>query len=321
MPTATALDKKLKEMKEALDKATQCSFGRACSADDVGQTEGPNAGNNLTDAEKAEFGGAGSGTPGGWEPQDEENAQNSQKQNITVEDLTSTSSKGPETTGRSKLFERTGGSNAANKEFDALSPTEIKEIPSGRGGKLPDGRTVSDIQRGIQAAVGALQGLAGGDIGAALAGASAPELANIIGHKVGLDEDDIAAKAIAHAILGGAAAAMQGNNAAAGAAGAAAGELAANAILKTMYPGKHVSELDESDRQLVSNLATIASGLAGNLAGGDSKSTTTGAQSGKNAVENNSLSGNRAREAAKQAAESLKNQVREKLAESGTVLR
>lgn len=149
--------------------------------------------------------------------------------------------------------------------------------------------TGSDIQRGIQAAVGALQGLAGGDIGAALAGASAPELANIIGHKAGLGEDDIAAKAIAHAILGGAAAAMQGNNAAAGAAGAAAGELAANAILKTMYPGKHVSELDESDRQLVSNLATIASGLAGNLAGGDSKSTTTGAQSGKNAVENNLL--------------------------------
>jgi filamentous hemagglutinin len=150
--------------------------------------------------------------------------------------------------------------------------------------------TGSDVQRGIQAAVGALQGLAGGNIGAALAGASAPELANIIGHKAGLSEDDIAAKAIAHAILGGAAAAMQGNNVAAGAAGAAAGELAANAILKTMYPGKRVSELDESDRQLVSNLATIASGLAGNLAGGDSKSTTTGAQSGKNSVENNSLS-------------------------------
>lgn len=152
--------------------------------------------------------------------------------------------------------------------------------------------TGSDIQRGIQAAVGALQGLAGDDIGAALAGASAPELANIIGHKAGLDEDDIAAKAIAHAILGGAAAAMQGNNAAAGAAGAAAGELAANAILKTIYPGKHVSELDESERQLVSNLAAIASGLAGNLAGGDSKSTTTGAQSGKNSVENNYLSAN-----------------------------
>ena len=158
--------------------------------------------------------------------------------------------------------------------------------------------TGSAVQRGIQAAVGALQGLAGGNIGAALAGASAPELANIIGHKAGLSEDDIAAKAIAHAILGGAAAAMQGNNVAAGAAGAAAGELAANAILKTMYPGKHVSELDESDRQLVSNLATIASGLAGNLAGGDSKSTTTGAQSGKNSVENNLLGGSEDAQAA-----------------------
>ncbi|XRM16253.1 hypothetical protein PGT30_000375 [Yersinia intermedia] len=29
-----------------------------------------------------------------------------------------------------------------NKEFDALSPTEIKDIPGGRVGKLPDGRTV-----------------------------------------------------------------------------------------------------------------------------------------------------------------------------------
>jgi len=139
---ASALDKQLKEIKNTLDKATQCSFGRACSADDAEHTEGPNAGKNLTDTEKAEFGGAGSGTPGGWEPQDEENARNSQKQDITVEDLTSTSSKGKETTGRSKLFERTGGSNAANKEFDVLSPTEIKEIPGGRVGKLPDGRTV-----------------------------------------------------------------------------------------------------------------------------------------------------------------------------------
>ncbi|WET14955.1 VENN motif pre-toxin domain-containing protein [Yersinia intermedia] len=103
---------------------------------------GPNVGKDQTDADKAELGGTGSGTPGGWEPQDEENARNSEKQNNTVEDLTSTSSKGNETTGRSKLFERTGGSNAANKEFDALSPTEIKDIPGGRVGKLPDGRTV-----------------------------------------------------------------------------------------------------------------------------------------------------------------------------------
>jgi filamentous hemagglutinin len=70
------------------------------------------------------------------------------------------------------------------------------------------------MQRGIQAATAALQGLAGGNIGGALAGASAPELANIIGHHAGID-DDTAATAIAHAILGGVTAALQGNSAAA----------------------------------------------------------------------------------------------------------
>ncbi|WP_258141508.1 DUF637 domain-containing protein, partial [Escherichia coli] len=89
--------------------------------------------------------------------------------------------------------------------------------------------TGSEIQRGIQAATAALQGLAGDNLAGALAGASAPELANFIGHNAGINDND-AAKAIAHAILGGAVAAMQGNNVAAGAAGAATGELAARAI-------------------------------------------------------------------------------------------
>lgn len=35
-----------------------------------GNASNPNIGKNLTDAEKVEFGGAGSGTPGGWEPKD-----------------------------------------------------------------------------------------------------------------------------------------------------------------------------------------------------------------------------------------------------------
>lgn len=116
--------------------------GRVLNDDGSGAESQPNLGKDLTDAEKAELGGVGSGTPDGWGPEDEENARNSNHQSLTVEDLTSTSSKGQETTGRSKLFERTGGSNAANKEFDALSPSDIKDIPSGRVGKLPDGRTV-----------------------------------------------------------------------------------------------------------------------------------------------------------------------------------
>ncbi|WP_391591420.1 VENN motif pre-toxin domain-containing protein [Yersinia rohdei] len=42
------------------------------------------------------------------------------------------------------------------------------------------------------------------------------------------------------------------------------------------------------------------------------------AQAGKNAVENNSLSGDHGRESMKQAAESLKNQIRDKLGEGTT---
>ncbi|EOW6772245.1 hemagglutinin repeat-containing protein [Cronobacter muytjensii] len=112
------------------------------SASDDKLSSAPNLGNKLTDEHKKELGGTGAGTPGGWEPQDEENARNNERQTITVEDLTSTSSKGHETTGRSKLFNRTGGMNSANNEFDALSPSEIKSIPGGRVGKLADGRTV-----------------------------------------------------------------------------------------------------------------------------------------------------------------------------------
>ncbi|EMN1411989.1 hemagglutinin repeat-containing protein [Enterobacter cloacae] len=45
-----------------------------------GSNSNPNIGKDLTDGEKAELGGAGSGTPGGWEPQDEENARSTESQ-------------------------------------------------------------------------------------------------------------------------------------------------------------------------------------------------------------------------------------------------
>lgn len=146
--------------------------------------------------------------------------------------------------------------------------------------------TGSDIQRGIQAATAALQGLAGGDVGAALAGASAPELA----HLLKSTEKDPAVNAIAHAILGGAVAAMQGKNVAAGAAGAATGELAARAIAGMLYPGVKQSDLSEEQKQTISTLATISAGMAGGIAGDSTASAATGAQSGKNAAENNYLS-------------------------------
>lgn len=146
--------------------------------------------------------------------------------------------------------------------------------------------TGSEIQRGIQAATAVLQGLAGGNLAGALAGASAPELA----HLLKSTEKDPAVNAIAHAILGGAVAAIQGNNVAAGAAGAATGELAARAIAGMLYPGVKQSDLSEEQKQTISTLATVSAGLAGGLTGNSTASAAVGAQSGKNAVENNALS-------------------------------
>ncbi|EOU5226896.1 VENN motif pre-toxin domain-containing protein, partial [Escherichia coli] len=149
--------------------------------------------------------------------------------------------------------------------------------------------TGSDMQRGIQAATAALQGLAGGNMAGALAGASAPELANIIGHHAGID-DNTAAKAIAHAILGGVTAALQGNSAAAGAIGAGTGEVIASAIAKSLYPGVDPSKLTEDQKQTVSTLATLSAGMAGGIASGDVAGAAAGAGAGKNVVENNALS-------------------------------
>lgn len=145
--------------------------------------------------------------------------------------------------------------------------------------------TGSDMQRGIQAATAALQGLVGGN----MAGASAPELANIIGHHAGID-DNTAAKAIAHAILGGVTAALQGNSAAAGAIGAGTGEVIASAIAKSLYPGVDPSKLTEDQKQTVSTLATLSAGMAGGIASGDVAGAAAGAGAGKNVVENNALS-------------------------------
>ncbi|WP_423065017.1 hemagglutinin repeat-containing protein [Enterobacter bugandensis] len=147
--------------------------------------------------------------------------------------------------------------------------------------------TGSDLQRGIQAATAALQGLAGGNIAGALAGASAPELA----HMLKSTEGDPTVNTVAHAILGGAVAALQGNSAAAGAAGAASGELAAHAIASVLYPEvKDLSKLSEDQKQTVITLASVSAGMAGGLAGGSTASATAGAQGGKNAAENNATS-------------------------------
>lgn len=145
--------------------------------------------------------------------------------------------------------------------------------------------TGGQYQQAIQAATAAVQGLAGSDLSAALAGGAAPYVAEVIGHYSGLND---AGKVAAHAVVNAALAAAQGQNALAGAAGAATGELV-GMIATEMY-GKPADELDETQKQTVSALATLAAGLSGGLVGDSSASAVAGAQAGKTTVENNYLS-------------------------------
>ncbi|MEO5257460.1 VENN motif pre-toxin domain-containing protein, partial [Escherichia coli] len=94
----------------------------------------------------------------------------------------------------------------------------------------------------------------------------------------------------AHAVWGALAAQLGGNNAASGAAGAFSGELAARYIIDNYYGGR-TDSLSEQERQQISMLVTIASGIAGGLVGNSTASAGMGAQAGRNAVENNLLGG------------------------------
>ncbi|MCP1646626.1 hypothetical protein J2T41_006285, partial [Pseudomonas citronellolis] len=144
--------------------------------------------------------------------------------------------------------------------------------------------TGSSYQQAAQAVTAALQYLAGGDLGGALAGASAPYVAKLIKDQTGKNDT---ARIMAQAVLGAVVASAQGNSAAAGAAGAATGEL----IAKQLYPNKPHDQLTEDERQTVSALSSLAAGMAGGLVAGDSGGAVAGASAGKTAVENNDLGG------------------------------
>ncbi|WP_165603313.1 VENN motif pre-toxin domain-containing protein, partial [Photorhabdus namnaonensis] len=156
--------------------------------------------------------------------------------------------------------------------------------------------TGGTYQKALQAATAAIQGLAGNNLGQALAGGASPYLAGVIKNLTTdpqTHQVDIATNTLAHAILGAVAAEVSGNNALSGAAGAASGELAAQVLIKQLYgDGAKVSELTEEQKQTISTLSTLAAGLAGGIAGDSTASALTGAQAGKNAIENNFLSVN-----------------------------
>ncbi|ELL3262191.1 hypothetical protein G5699_25535 [Escherichia coli] len=151
--------------------------------------------------------------------------------------------------------------------------------------------TGGKYQQAIQAATAAVQGLAGGNLSAALAGGAAPYLSEVVKTMTTdpvTGEVNKAANVAAHAVVNAALAVAQGKNALAGAAGAATGEVVG--MIATQMYGKPVSELSETEKQTVSTLATVAAGLASGLVGDSGASAVAGAQSGKTTVENNALS-------------------------------
>ncbi len=207
------------------------------------------------------------------------------------------------------------GLQTAKAKYPGLDAKALRETPEYKAEMQKYG-TGSDLQKAAQAVTGALQGLAGNNLAGALAAGAAPYLATEIKTRVG--EANPAANAMAHAVLGAITAELNHQSGVAGAVGAGGGELAARVIAGELFPGRKVAELSESEKQQVSVLSQLAAGLAGGVATGNTAGAVTGSQAGKNAVENNSLSGDKARESVKQAAESLKNQVRDKLGEGTT---
>ncbi|OCG16555.1 hypothetical protein A9G09_02915 [Gilliamella sp. wkB292] len=182
-----------------------------------------------------------------------------------------------------------------NKDYWYYSAVDTQLASNLKNGKNL-GTMGGDVSKGIDSAVAIVTGIISGDITGGLAGASAPWLAEQIkkhtGHK---DEngnwvtDNVAGNLVTHAILGAVVAELQGNSGLSGGLGAVGGELAAQVIRKTFYGDKNDNELTEAEKQNISALAQLATGLAIAVAGGDVGDAGTAIAAGKNAVENNYL--------------------------------
>ncbi|OKP50299.1 filamentous hemagglutinin [Serratia marcescens] len=187
------------------------------------------------------------------------------------------------------------GLQVAKAKHAGLDAKALRETPEYKAEMQKYG-TGSDLQKAAQAVTGALTALAGNNLAGALASGASPYLATEIKKRVG--EDNMAANAMAHAVLGAITAELNQQSAAAGAVGAGGGELAARVIAGQLFPGKAASELSESEKQQVSVLSQLAAGLAGGVTAGDTAGAVTGAQAGKTAVENNLLGGSEDAQAA-----------------------
>ncbi len=181
------------------------------------------------------------------------------------------------------------GLQKAKDKHPGLDATALRKTPEYKAEMQKYG-TGSDMQRAAQAVTGALQALAGNNLAGALASGAAPYLAKEIKARVG--ENNVAANAMAHALLGAITAQLNNQSAVAGAVGAGGGELAARVITEIRFPGRDISSLTEGEKQEVSALSQLAAGLAGGIASDSTAGAVAASQAGKNAVENNLLGGN-----------------------------
>lgn len=75
---AQAVENKLNAVGDKLAETFECSFGFACASDLDKAAKNPNLGKELSNSDKVELGGTGSGTPDGWGPEDEAHARTHQ---------------------------------------------------------------------------------------------------------------------------------------------------------------------------------------------------------------------------------------------------
>ncbi|WP_241164820.1 hypothetical protein [Serratia marcescens] len=124
--------------------------------------------------------------------------------------------------------------------------------------------TGSDLQKAAQAVTGALTALAGNNLAGALASGASPYLATKIKEMTTdpqTKEVNVAANAMAHAVLGAVTAQLNNQSAAAAVLGAGGGELAARYIAGQLFPGKTAQQLSESEKQQVGRKIQIYSYL------------------------------------------------------------
>ncbi|MFP1933772.1 colicin D domain-containing protein, partial [Lonsdalea quercina] len=120
-----------------------------------------------------------------------------------------------------------------------------------------------------------------------------------------------------HTLASAVLAKAQGGNATAGAAGGFIAAASAKTLALAIY-GKEAGELAPDEELVILNLVSALGAAGGGLATGDTSGIVSAGNAARVEVENNSLSGDKARKSVKQSAELWKDEVRDKLGNGTT---